>query len=84
MNNLFIVGRFTIYVSGDADNSAHTLAIQFAVAGKNNGTTIFTGSTSSAGRYDQSFTFAVPAPGALYAFAALAGVAGRGRKNHRR
>ena len=49
-----------------------TLSMKFAVAGKNNGTSTFTGATQAAGRFDYTLTYAVPAPGA----AALVGLAG--------
>jgi xanthosine utilization system XapX-like protein len=47
--------------------------MKFAIAGKNNGTTTFTGATQAAGRFSYTLTYAaVPAPGA----AALVGLAG--------
>jgi hypothetical protein len=43
------------------------------VAGKQNGTTTFTGATNTAGRFSKTLTYAsLPAPGA----AALVGIAG--------
>ena len=79
LNNLFMVGRFTIDVTGDAETANHTFAIRFAVAGKHNGTSTFTGSTGSTGRYDQTLTFAVPAPGAA-ALLVLGGMCMRRRR----
>lgn len=73
LDNLFMVGRFTIDVTGESASTVNTLAIRFAVAGKHGGTTTFTGSTGSTGRYDSVLLFAVPAPGA----AALFGMAVR-------
>ena len=49
-----------------------TMTLKFGIAGKNNGTTTFTGATQAAGRFDYTLTYAVPAPGA----AALVGLAG--------
>jgi hypothetical protein len=48
------------------------MTLKFAIAGKQNGTTTFTGATSTAGRFNYTLAFAVPAPGA----AALIGLAG--------
>jgi len=48
------------------------MTLKFAIAGKQNGTTTFTGATGTAGRFNYTLTFAVPAPGA----AALVGLAG--------
>jgi hypothetical protein len=79
LNNLFMVGRFTIDVTGDAATANHTFAIRFAIAGKHNGTSTFTGSTGSVGRYDQTLTFAVPAPGAA-ALLVLGGMRMRRRR----
>ena len=74
-----MVGRFTIDVTGDAATANHTFAIRFAIAGKHNGTSTFTGSTGSVGRYDQTLTFAVPAPGAA-ALLVLGGMCMRRRR----
>lgn len=65
LDNLFMIGRFTIDVTGEGIGVMNTLSIRFAVAGKHNGTTTFTGSTGSIGRYDDILVFAVPAPGAV-------------------
>ncbi|MFZ4723755.1 MAG: hypothetical protein ACOYMI_11475, partial [Phycisphaerales bacterium] len=56
-----------------------TMTLKFAIAGKQNGTTTFTGATSTAGRFNYTLAFAVPAPGAV-ALVGLAGVIGRRRK----
>ena len=72
LNNHWMIGRFAIEVTGLADNVVKTMTLKFAIAGKQNGTTTFTGSTSTAGRFNSTLTFAVPAPGA----AALIGLAG--------
>jgi len=72
LTNYWMVGRFTIEVTGDSATN-NTVSLQFAVAGKNNGTTTFTGATQTAGRFSYTLTYAaVPAPGA----AALVGLAG--------
>lgn len=71
LSNHWMIGRFAIEVTGDIATN-NTLTLTFGVAGKNNGTTTFTGSTSSAGRFSQTLTYAVPTPGAL----ALIGIAG--------
>ena len=71
LSNYWMVGRFTINVTGDAATN-NQLVMKFAVAGKNNGTTTFTGATATAGRFNYTLNFAVPAPGA----AALVGMAG--------
>jgi hypothetical protein len=67
-----MIGRYTIEVTGLADSAVKTMSLKFAIAGKQNGTTTFTGATSAAGRFNYTLTFAVPAPGA----AALVGLAG--------
>ena len=74
-----MIGRFVIEATGLADNAVKTMTLKFAVAGKQNGITTFTGSTSAAGRFDYTLTFAVPAPGAG-ALLAAAGLIGRRRK----
>jgi len=76
LTNYWMVGRFTIDVTQTDPNTPVTgpltLSMKFAIAGKNNGTTTFTGATQAAGRFDYTLTYAVPAPGA----AALVGLAG--------
>ena len=76
LTNYWMVGRFTIDVTQDDPNTPITgpltMTMKFAIAGKNNGTTTFTGATQAAGRFDYTLTYAVPAPGA----AALVGLAG--------
>jgi len=72
LNNHWMIGRYTIDVTGLADNAVKTMTLKFAIAGKQNGTTTFTGATGTAGRFNYTLTFAVPAPGA----AALVGLAG--------
>jgi len=79
LDNLFMVGRFTIDVTGLADNAVRTMTSIFAVAGKNNGVTTVTGATNAGYRYNQTLTFAVPAPGAA-ALIGLAGLVGRRRR----
>ena len=78
LSNYWMIGRFTIDVTGSAANDfSNTLTLQFAVAGRNYASdsattfTTITGATNSAGRFSQTLTF-VPAPGA----AALVGMAG--------
>jgi hypothetical protein len=72
LNNHWMIGRFTIEVTGLSDTAVKTMTLKFAIAGKQNGTTTFTGATSTAGRFNYTLAFAVPAPGA----AALIGLAG--------
>jgi hypothetical protein len=76
LTNYWMVGRFTIDVTQTDVNTPVTgpltLSMKFAIAGKNNGTTTFTGATQTSGRFDYTLTYAVPAPGA----AALVGLAG--------
>ena len=76
LTNYWMVGRFTIDVTQADPNTPVTgpltLSMKFAIAGKNNGTTTFTGATQTAGRFNYTLTYAVPAPGA----AALVGLAG--------
>jgi hypothetical protein len=76
LTNYWMVGRFTIDVTQTDPNTPVTgpltLTMKFAIAGKQNGTTTFTGATQAAGRFDYTLTYAVPAPGA----AALVGLAG--------
>ena len=79
LTNYWMVGRFTIEVTGDSATN-NTVSLQFAVAGKNNGTTTFTGATQTAGRFNYTLTYAaVPAPGAA-ALVGLAGVFSRRRR----
>jgi len=70
LTNYWMIGRFAIEVTGDSATD-NKLTMQFAIAGKNNGTTTFTGATQTAGRFNYTLTYA-PAPGA----AALVGLAG--------
>jgi MYXO-CTERM domain-containing protein len=79
LNNHWMIGRFTIEVTGLEDTAVKTMSLKFAIAGKQNGTTTFTGSTSAAGRFNYTLAFAVPAPGAV-ALAGLAGLIGRRRR----
>ena len=80
LNNHWMIGRFAIEVTGLADNVVKTMTLKFAVAGKQNGTTTFTGATSTAGRFNSTLTFAVPAPGAA-ALIGLAGLLARRRRD---
>ena len=79
LDNLWMVGRFSIDVTGISDSATKTMTMVFAVAGKNNGTTTVTGATNASYRYNQTLTFAVPAPGAA-ALLGLAGLVGRRRR----
>ena len=72
LSNYWMIGRFTIEVTGLAAGTQKDMTLKFAIAGKQNGSTTFTGSTSTAGRFNYTLAFAVPAPGA----AALVGMAG--------
>ena len=82
LSNYWMVGRFTIDVTGDSATN-NTLTMVFGVAGKQNGTTTFTGSTSTAGRFNKTLTFAannpVPIPGAAMLLS-VAGFATRRRR----
>jgi len=81
LSNYWMIGRFTIEVTGDSASANNTLSMQFGVAGKNNGTTTFTGATQSAGRFTYTLTYAaVPAPGAAV-LVGLAGALSRRRRN---
>ncbi|NBV64552.1 MAG: hypothetical protein EBR71_08840 [Planctomycetes bacterium] len=53
LTNYWMIGRFAIEVTGDSATD-NKLTMQFAVAGKNNGTTTFTGATQTAGRFNYS------------------------------
>ena len=84
LTNYWMVGRWVLDVTqADVNTPVSgplTMTIQFAVAGKNNGTTTFTGATSAAGRFQTTLTFAsIPAPGAA-ALVGLAGALGRRRR----
>ena len=62
LTNYWMVGRFTIDVTGDYATN-NTLSMQFCIAGKNNGTTTFTGATGptqAAGRFNYTLTYAAP------------------------
>ena len=76
LTNYWMVGRWVVDVTQSDPNTPVsgplTMTMQFAIAGKNNGTTTFTGATQTAGRFSTTLNFAVPAPGA----AALVGLAG--------
>ena len=77
--NYWMVGRFAIEVTGDSATN-NQFVMKFAVAGKNNGTTTFTGATNAAGRFQTTLTFAsIPAPGAA-ALVGLAGIMSRRRR----
>ena len=80
LTNHWMIGRFAIDVTNLAYGTEKTMTLKFAIAGKQNGSTTFTGSTSAAGRFNYTLNFAVPAPGA----AALVGIAtliGRRRRD---
>ena len=80
LSNYWMIGRFSIDVTGEIPTS-NTLTMQFGVAGKNNGTTTFTGATQAAGRFSYTLTYAaVPAPGAA-ALLGLGGALSRRRRN---
>ena len=79
LDNLFMVARLVINATNELDTAVRTATLQFAVAGKNNGVTTVTGATNAAYRYNQTLTFAVPAPGAA-ALLGLAGLVGRRRR----
>ena len=79
LDNLWMVGRFVINATNELDTAVRNMTLQFAIAGKNNGVTTVTGATNAAYRYNQTLTFAVPAPGAA-ALLGLAGLVGRRRR----
>jgi hypothetical protein len=79
LDNLWMVGRFVINATNELNTAVRNMTLQFAVAGKNNGVTTVTGATNAAYRYNQTLTFAVPAPGAA-ALLGLAGLVGRRRR----
>ena len=79
LSNHWMIGRFAIDITGDSATD-NKMTLVFAVAGKQNGSTTFTGATSSAGRFNSTLTFAsIPAPGAA-ALVGLAGLLGRRRR----
>jgi hypothetical protein len=80
LNNHWMIGRFVIEATGLADDAVKTMTLKFAIAGKQNGSTTFTGATSTAGRFNYTLSFAVPAPGAA-ALVGLAALIGRRRKS---
>jgi hypothetical protein len=79
LDNLWMVGRFVINATNELPTAVRNMTLQFAIAGKNNGVTTVTGATNAAYRYNQTLTFAVPAPGAA-ALLGLAGLVGRRRR----
>jgi hypothetical protein len=79
LNNHWMIGRFTIDVTGLDESAVKTMTMKFAVAGKQNGTTVFTGATSTAGRFNYTLRYAVPAPSAA-ALLGLAGLVSRRRR----
>ena len=76
LTNYWMIGRWVVEVTQTDPNTPVSgplsMTMQFAIAGKNNGSTTFTGATSTSGRFNTTLNFAVPAPGA----AALVGLAG--------
>ena len=84
LNNHWMIGRFAIDVTQADPNTPisgpKTMSLVFAIAGKQNGTTTFTGSTSTAGRFNYTLAFAVPAPGTA-ALVGLAGMIARRRRS---
>lgn len=79
LDNMWMVGRFSIDVTGISDSATKSMTMIFAIAGRNNGVTTVTGATNAAYRYNQTLNFAVPAPGAA-ALLGLAGLVGRRRR----
>lgn len=78
LDNMWMIGRFTIDITGLSDTATRNMTLKFASAGKNNGVTTETGATGGNFRWHQTLTFAVPAPGAI-ATVALAGLIRRRR-----
>ena len=79
LDNHWMLGRFTIDVTGLDAAAVRTMNLRFAIAGKQNGTTVFSGGSSAAGRFDAVLSFAVPSPGAA-ALVSLAGMLTRRRR----
>jgi len=61
LTGYWMIGRFTIDVTGDSATN-NQLTMKFAIAGKNNGITTFTGATQTAGRFSYTLTFAQGIP----------------------
>ena len=78
LDNMAMIGRFTIDVTDASASDVFTMKVKFAMAVRSNGS-IATGSTNPNFRVDQVLTFAaIPAPGAI-ALLGLAGLGGRRR-----
>jgi hypothetical protein len=79
----WMMGRFTIDVTGKTAAEVITMNAQFNMVGKNGSAaeagTTFTGATTAAYKVSNFFAFAVPAPGAVTLLGA-AGLLGRRRK----
>lgn len=58
LNNHWMIGRFAIDVTHGV-TGPRTMTLKFAIAGKQNGTTTFTGATSTAGRFNDTLSFAL-------------------------
>jgi hypothetical protein len=79
LDNMFMIGRFTIDITDAAASDVFTMKLKFAMTGVSNGATV-SGSTNANFRVDSVLTFAqVPAPAAA-ALLGLAGLATRRRK----
>jgi hypothetical protein len=79
LDNMFMIGRFTIDITDAAASDVFTMKLKFAMTGVSNGATV-SGSTNASFRVDSVLTFAqVPAPAAA-ALLGLAGLATRRRK----
>jgi len=57
LNNYWMVGRFSIDITAGSIVGVPTLTLQFCIAGKNNGTTTFTGATQAAGRFNYTLFY---------------------------
>ena len=79
----WMMGRFTIEVTGKSAAEVITMNAQFNMVGKNGSAaetgTTFTGATTASYKVSNFFAFAVPAPGAVTLLGA-AGLLGRRRK----
>lgn len=57
LSNYWMVGRFSIDITSTRSGATRTMTMKFASTGKQNGTTTFTGSSSTAGRFNSLLTF---------------------------
>ena len=60
LTNYWMVGRFSIDITAGSIVGVPMLTLQFCIAGKNNGTTTFTGATQAAGRFNYTLSYGTP------------------------